>query len=60
MNDQVKYQRIPLIFAFKDTSSYKDTYAGEIGTVALTAHLLKPLDSTNKTAVVFMLSLIHI
>ena len=54
MNDQVKYQRTPLIFAFKDTSSYKDTYAGEIGTVALTAHLLKPLDSTNKTAVVFM------
>ena len=48
MNDQVKYQRTPLIFAFKDT------YAGEIGTVALTAHLLKPFDSTNKTAVVFM------
>ena len=39
MNDQVKYQRIPLIFAFKDTSSYKDTYAGEIGTVALTCLL---------------------
>ena len=54
MNDLVKYQRIPLIFAFKDTSSYKDTYAGEIGTVALTAHLLKPRDSSNKTAVVFM------
>ena len=54
MNDQVKYQRIPLIFSFKDTSSYKDTYAGEIGTVALTAHLLKPIDSSNKTAVVFM------
>ncbi len=54
MNDRVKYQRIPLIFTFKDTSSYKDTYAGEIGTVALTAHLLKPRDSSNKTAVVFM------
>ena len=54
MNKQVKYQRSPLIFAFKDNSSYKDTYAGEIGTVALTAHLLKPEDSTNKTAVVFM------
>jgi len=54
MNNQVKYQRIPLIFSFKDTSSYKDTYAGEIGTVALTAHLLRPLDSSNKTAVVFM------
>ena len=54
MNKQVKYQRSPLIFAFKDNSSYKDTYAGEIGTVALTAHLLKPEGSTNKTAVVFM------
>ncbi len=54
MNDQVKYQRIPLIFTFKDNSSYKDTYAGEIGNVALTAHLLKPEDSLNKTAVVFM------
>jgi len=54
MNNQVKYQRIPLIFSFKDISSYKDTYAGEIGTVALTAHLLRPLDSSNKTAVVFM------
>ena len=54
MNNQVKYQRIPLIFSFKDISSYKDTYAGEIGTVALTAHLLRPLDSINKTAVVFM------
>jgi len=54
MNNQVKYQRIPLIFSFKDTSSFKDTYAGEIGTVALTAHLLRPVDSINKTAVVFM------
>ena len=54
MNEQVKYQRTPLIFAFKDNSSYKDTYAGEIGTVALTAHLLKPIESNNKTAVVFM------
>ena len=38
---QAKYQRIPLIFAFQEISQYKDTYAGEIGTVALTAHLLK-------------------
>jgi len=54
MTNQVKYQRIPLIFTFQDNSSYKDTYAGEIGTVALTAHLLKPKDSSSKTVVVFM------
>ncbi len=49
-----QYARIPLIITFQETSQYKDTYAGEIGTVALTAHLLKPENSDNKTAVVFM------
>ena len=49
-----QYTRIPLIITFQETSQYKDTYAGEIGTVALTAHLLKPENSDNKTAVVFM------
>ena len=47
-----KYKRIPLIIAFQEVSQYKDTYAGEIGTVALTAHLLKTDNSENKTAVV--------
>lgn len=49
-----KYKRIPLIVTFKETSQYKDTYAGEIGTVALTAHLLKPDISTGKSVVIFM------
>ena len=49
-----QYARIPIIITFQETSQYKDTYAGEIGTVALTAHLLKPENSDNKTAVVFM------
>jgi len=49
-----KYKRIPLIVTFKETSQYKDTYAGEIGTVALTAHLLKADISTGKSVVVFM------
>ena len=49
-----QYARIPLIITFQETSQYKDTYAGEIGTVALTAHLFKPENSDNKTAVVFM------
>ena len=55
MNEDLnKYKRIPLIIAFKEASEYKDTYAGEIGTVALTAHLLKPESSTGKSIVVFM------
>ena len=49
-----KYKRIPLIIAFQEVSKFKDTYAGEIGTVALTAHLLKPEVSQGKTVVVFM------
>ena len=49
-----KYKRIPLIVTFQETSQYKDTYAGEIGTVALTAHLLKPDISTGKSVVIFM------
>lgn len=49
-----KYKRIPLIVTFKETSQYKDTYAGEIGTVALTAHLLKPHSSIGKSVVIFM------
>ena len=40
-NSISKYKRIPLIITFQETAQYKDTYAGEIGTVALTAHLLK-------------------
>ena len=55
MNEDLnKYRRIPLIIAFKEISEYKDTYAGEIGTVALTAHLLKPESSNGKSIVVFM------
>ncbi len=55
MNEDLsKYRRIPLIIAFKEVSEYKDTYAGEIGTVALTAHLLKPESSNGKSIVVFM------
>ena len=49
-----KYNRIPIIITFQEVSQYKDTYAGEIGTVALTAHLLKPENTDSKTVVVFM------
>ena len=50
MNEETrKYKRIPLIIAFQEVSKFKDTYAGEIGTVALTAHLLKPDVSEGKT-----------
>ena len=49
-----KYKRIPFIVTFQETSQYKDTYAGEIGTVALTAQLLKPDISIGKSVVIFM------
>ena len=54
INNISKYNRIPLIISFQEVSQYKDTYAGEIGTVALTAHLLKPENTDSKTVVVFM------
>ena len=50
----VQYTRHPLIISFQEVSEYKDTYAGEIGTVVLTAHLLKPINSETKTVLVFM------
>ena len=50
----VQYTSHPLIISFQEISEYKDTYAGEIGTVVLTAHLLKPENSESKTVVVFM------
>ena len=48
------YKRLPLIFSFQEKSSYKDTYAGEIGNVSIKAHLLVPEGVQAKTVVIFM------
>ena len=49
-----EFDRIPLLVVFSEKSAFKDTYAGEIGRVALTAHHLKPKDVVSDTVVVFM------
>ena len=49
-----KYERIPLLFTFSEKSAFKDTYAGQIGRIALQAHLIRPLDVPSKTVAVFM------
>ncbi len=38
----MKYERIPYLVVFDEVSAFKDTYGGQIGKVAIEAHLLKP------------------
>ncbi|MGB3805240.1 MAG: alpha/beta fold hydrolase [Sphingopyxis granuli] len=38
----MKYERIPYLVVFDEDSAFKDTYGGQIGKVAIEAHLLKP------------------
>ncbi len=49
-----EYERIPYLVIFKEVAGFKDTYSGEIGSVTLKAHLLKPKDRPSDTVVVFM------
>jgi pimeloyl-ACP methyl ester carboxylesterase len=51
MND---YERIPYLVIFKEVAGFKDTYSGEIGSVTLKAHLLKPKHRHSDTVIVFM------
>ena len=46
------YRRIPYLILFDETSAFKDTYAGEIGKVALEAHLLRP-ETPSDAVVIF-------
>jgi len=46
------YTRIPYVIVFEDKSPFKDTYAGQIDTVALSAQLLKP-DTPSDTVVIW-------
>lgn len=47
------YVREPFLVVFKESSTIKETYAGELGTVVLEGHRLKPT-KPSKTVVVFM------
>jgi pimeloyl-ACP methyl ester carboxylesterase len=49
-----KTERLPLLITFQEVSAFKDTYAGEIGRVALQAHLVRPVERPAKSVAVFM------
>jgi pimeloyl-ACP methyl ester carboxylesterase len=49
-----EYDRAPFLVRFEEGSAFKDTYAGEIGTVTLKAHHLRPRNRPSKTVTVFM------
>src|SRR5512139_3646319 len=56
MSNAAKYEteRLPVLITFTEVSAFKDTYAGEIGRVALQAHLVRPVGRPSKTVAVFM------
>jgi alpha-beta hydrolase superfamily lysophospholipase len=49
-----RYDRIPYLVVFEDTSAFRDTYGGVGETVALECYLLRPKDRPSKTAILFM------
>ena len=49
----LEYAREPFLVVFKEQTPIKETYAGEVGTIVLEGHRLKP-DRPSKTVVVFM------
>ncbi|MEX6724275.1 alpha/beta hydrolase [Parapedomonas caeni] len=46
-----KYERIPYLVLFNEASAFKDTYGGEIGKVAVEAHLLKPATPSDSVVI---------
>ena len=48
------YVREPFLIVFDESSSIKETYAGQIGKVVLEAHRLVPKRGAGRTAVIFM------
>ena len=49
-----KTERIPFLIIFDENAAFKDTYAGEIGRIALTAHLIRPVGKPSGTVALFM------
>ncbi|MCC5867020.1 MAG: alpha/beta fold hydrolase [Gammaproteobacteria bacterium] len=49
-----EYDRIPYLITFREKALFKDTYGGEVGHVALKAHLLRPRTTPSDTVLVFM------
>jgi len=48
------YAREPFLVVFKEETPIKETYAGEVGTIVLEGHRLKPQGRDSKSVVVFM------
>ncbi|MFK7733873.1 MAG: hypothetical protein AB8B48_19790 [Pseudomonadales bacterium] len=48
------YERIPYLIMFEEKSAFKDTYAGQIGTVVLKAHLMRPAKAKSNSVIIFM------
>ena len=51
---QSSYERIPYVIRYQERAGFKDTYAGELGTVILKAHLLRPRNQASDSVMVFM------
>ena len=49
-----EYERIPYIVVFNEQAAFKDTYGGQVGTVTLKAHLLRPKNHPSNNVIVFM------
>jgi pimeloyl-ACP methyl ester carboxylesterase len=49
-----QYERIPYLIISREKAAFKDTYAGDVDTVTLKAHLLKPVGRSSETVIIFM------
>ena len=56
MGTAYKTERHPILIVFDEKAPYKDTYAGEIGRIALRAHLRPPLSCLSVGAPVKVVS----
>ncbi len=52
--DRPQYAREPFLVIYKEEAALKETYAGELGTLVLEAHRLRPIGRDSKLAVLFM------
>ena len=53
-NPSFEYERIPYLVVFQEQAAFKDTYGGQVGSVVLKAHLMRPKGHSAKSVIVFM------
>jgi pimeloyl-ACP methyl ester carboxylesterase len=49
-----EYERVPYLIVFKEQATFKDTYGGQIGSVTLKAHLLRPRGKASDSVIILM------